>query len=80
MCSYFAGEKDKRPIAIAGADIVTRAGEEVTLNGIESWDDKNITKYQWMHLSGDASVVMEVNFSNTSEEVKAERGHGVSST
>ncbi|KAI5627581.1 serine peptidase inhibitor, Kunitz type 1 b precursor, partial [Silurus asotus] len=52
-------EKDKRPIANAGADVVTRAGEEVTLNGIESWDDRNITKYEWTLLSGNNSVVIK---------------------
>ncbi|XP_053470291.1 kunitz-type protease inhibitor 1b [Ictalurus furcatus] len=54
-----SGEKDKPPIANAGADIVTRAGEEVTLNGIESWDDRNITKYEWTLLSGNPSVVIK---------------------
>ncbi|KAF7690693.1 hypothetical protein HF521_012497 [Silurus meridionalis] len=53
------GEKDKRPIANAGADVVTRAGEVVTLNGIESWDDRNITKYEWTLLSGNNSVVIK---------------------
>lgn len=64
-CSCFAGEEDKHPIANAGADIVTRAGERVTLNGIESWDDKKITKYEWTLLSGDPSVVLQVTYSNT---------------
>ncbi|KAB5540194.1 hypothetical protein PHYPO_G00099080 [Pangasianodon hypophthalmus] len=54
-----SGEEDKRPIANAGADVVTRAGEEVTLNGIESWDDRNITKYEWTLLSGNDSVVIQ---------------------
>ncbi|XP_060721975.1 kunitz-type protease inhibitor 1b [Tachysurus vachellii] len=53
-----SGEEDKHPIAIAGPDVVTRAGEEVALNGIESWDDRNITKYEWTLLSGDRTVVI----------------------
>ncbi|TUA53250.1 Kunitz-type protease inhibitor 1 [Bagarius yarrelli] len=53
------GDDDKHPLAIAGPDIVTRAGEEVTLNGIESRDDKNITGYDWTLLSGDQTAVME---------------------
>lgn len=65
LCWCFAVEKDKPPIANAGADIVTRAGEEVTLNGIESWDDRNITKYEWTLLSGNPSVVIKVTYSNT---------------
>lgn len=65
LCSCFLGKEDKRPIANPGADIVTRAGENITLNGIESWDDKNITNYEWTLLSGDHSVVIKVNFSTT---------------
>ncbi|KAF5888763.1 kunitz-type protease inhibitor 1-like [Clarias magur] len=56
LCS---GNEDKPPIADAGADVVTRAGEVVMLNGIESWDDKNITKYEWTLNSGNQSVRME---------------------
>lgn len=65
MCSCFAGEEDKHPIAVAGPDVVTRAGEEVALNGIESWDDRNITKYDWTLLSGNRTVVIKVPFFNT---------------
>lgn len=65
MCSCFAGEEDKHPIANAGADIVTRVGENVTLNGIESWDDRNIIKYEWTLQSGNNSVEIKVTYSNT---------------
>ncbi|XP_060772167.1 kunitz-type protease inhibitor 1-like isoform X2 [Neoarius graeffei] len=53
------GKKDKHPIANPGADIVVQPGESVYLNGIESWDDRKIIKYEWTLLSGDPSVVIQ---------------------
>ncbi|XP_076874261.1 kunitz-type protease inhibitor 1-like isoform X2 [Brachyhypopomus gauderio] len=52
-------KEDKPPISNAGPDLVVRPGHRVTLNGIESWDDKKITSYQWELLSGNNSVVTE---------------------
>ncbi|XP_026860990.2 kunitz-type protease inhibitor 1-like [Electrophorus electricus] len=54
-----AGKADKPPIANAGPDLVVRPGHLVTLNGIESWDDKKIISYKWELLSGNNSVVTE---------------------
>ncbi|XP_072544034.1 kunitz-type protease inhibitor 1b [Salminus brasiliensis] len=53
------GEEDKRPIANAGPDVVVRPGQPVTLNGIESWDDKKIVSYDWKQLKGNTSVESE---------------------
>lgn len=53
------GEKDIIPIANAGPDVVVRPGQQVTLNGIESWDDKKIVSYEWKQLKGNLSVVIE---------------------
>ncbi|XP_031437429.1 kunitz-type protease inhibitor 1-like isoform X2 [Clupea harengus] len=53
------GEKDKRPIANVGQDMVVQPNERVTLNGHQSWDDNKITSYQWSKVSGDPSVEMQ---------------------
>lgn len=55
-----AGEDDKHPIANAGQDMVVQPNEIVTLNGHQSWDDNDITSYEWRLVSGDPSVVMQV--------------------
>ncbi|XP_056624464.1 kunitz-type protease inhibitor 1a [Triplophysa dalaica] len=52
------GEEDKPPVAITGQDRVVQPHEDVTLNGVESRDDKKIVKYDWTIVSGDPSVVM----------------------
>ncbi|KAK2883740.1 hypothetical protein QQF64_016536 [Cirrhinus molitorella] len=51
--------KDKLPIANPGRDVVVQPNEEVLLNGIESWDDRKIIKYQWSLISGDEYVQIE---------------------
>ncbi|XP_016318283.1 kunitz-type protease inhibitor 1b [Sinocyclocheilus anshuiensis] len=51
--------KDKPPIANAGRDVVVQPNEEVLLNGIESWDDRDIISYEWILISGDESVRIE---------------------
>lgn len=38
---------NKKPIAIAGEDIVSKPGKKVKLNGIGEDEDKNIMKYEW---------------------------------
>lgn len=50
--------EDKPPVALAGQDRVVQPREDVTLNGIESKDDKKIVKYEWEQVSGDSSAVM----------------------
>lgn len=56
-------EEDKPPIAFVGQDKVVQPQEDVTLNGIESRDDKKIVKYEWEMLFEDPSVVMtKTNF------------------
>uniref|UniRef100_A0A672JSL9 Kunitz-type protease inhibitor 1-like n=1 Tax=Sinocyclocheilus grahami TaxID=75366 RepID=A0A672JSL9_SINGR len=50
--------EDKPPVAVAGQDRVVQPKEDVTLNGIESKDDKKIVKYEWVQVSGDPSAVM----------------------
>lgn len=54
--------EDKPPIALAGQDRVVQPREDVTLNGIESKDDKKIVKYEWEQVSGDTSAVMTVSY------------------
>lgn len=54
--------EDKPPVAMAGQDRVVQPREDVTLNGIESKDDKKIVKYEWTQVSGDSSAVMTVGF------------------
>ncbi|KAG9283171.1 kunitz-type protease inhibitor 1-like [Astyanax mexicanus] len=54
-----AGEEDRQPIANAGPDEVVRPGQKVTLNGIESWDDKKIVSYEWKQTKGNTSVLIE---------------------
>ncbi|RXN35021.1 kunitz-type protease inhibitor 1-like protein [Labeo rohita] len=49
---------DKPPVAVTGQDRVVQPNEDVTLNGIESRDDKKIMKYEWEKVSGDESAVM----------------------
>ncbi|KAJ7988108.1 hypothetical protein DPEC_G00320210 [Dallia pectoralis] len=62
---------DKRPVAKAGRDVVVQPSENVTLDGVESWDDKGITYYRWSLVNGNASVVLkntkyneQINLSN----------------
>uniref|UniRef100_A0A671M4W7 Kunitz-type protease inhibitor 1-like n=1 Tax=Sinocyclocheilus anshuiensis TaxID=1608454 RepID=A0A671M4W7_9TELE len=50
--------EDKPPVAVAGQDRVVQPKEDVTLNGIESKDDKKIVKYEWVQVTGDQSAVM----------------------
>ncbi|XP_042599077.1 kunitz-type protease inhibitor 1a [Cyprinus carpio] len=50
--------EDKPPVAVAGQDRVVQPKEDVTLNGIESKDDKKIVKYEWVQVSGDPSAVV----------------------
>lgn len=52
--------EDKPPVAISGQDKVVQPQEDVMLNGIESKDDKEIVKYEWVQVSGDSSAVMKV--------------------
>ncbi|XP_036438285.1 kunitz-type protease inhibitor 1b [Colossoma macropomum] len=52
-------EEDRPPIANAGPDLVVQSGERVTLNGIESWDDKKIISYEWKLLRGNHFVKSE---------------------
>lgn len=47
-------------MAITGQDRVVQPHEDVTLNGVESRDDKKIVKYDWTIVSGHPSVVMSV--------------------
>ncbi|XP_074853104.1 kunitz-type protease inhibitor 1 isoform X2 [Carettochelys insculpta] len=50
---------DKPPVARAGMDIKVQPGEPVLLRGTESIDDHGIASYDWKHLLGDTSVVLE---------------------
>nr|AAI52671.1 Spint1a protein [Danio rerio] len=50
--------EDRPPRARAGQDRVVQPNEDVTLNGIESSDDKKIVKYEWEQVVGDPSAVM----------------------
>uniref|UniRef100_A0AAY4D0Z5 Serine peptidase inhibitor, Kunitz type 1 b n=1 Tax=Denticeps clupeoides TaxID=299321 RepID=A0AAY4D0Z5_9TELE len=52
-------EKDRPPVADAGPAVVAQPMESVTLNGVESWDDKKIARYDWSLVQGNQSVVME---------------------
>lgn len=52
--------EDRPPVAVAGQDRVVQPQEDVTLNGIESKDDKEIVKYEWVQVSGDTSAVVKV--------------------
>ncbi|XP_029590105.1 kunitz-type protease inhibitor 1b isoform X1 [Salmo trutta] len=52
------GDEDKFPTAKAGRDIVVQPNDTVTLNGIESWDDKVITSYKWSLVKGENTVEM----------------------
>ncbi|XP_019374569.1 PREDICTED: kunitz-type protease inhibitor 1 isoform X2 [Gavialis gangeticus] len=50
---------DLPPKARAGMDLKVQPGEAVILRGAESSDDHGIVSYDWKHLSGDSSVVLE---------------------
>uniref|UniRef100_A0AAY4D1W9 Serine peptidase inhibitor, Kunitz type 1 b n=1 Tax=Denticeps clupeoides TaxID=299321 RepID=A0AAY4D1W9_9TELE len=56
---FLDGEKDRPPVADAGPAVVAQPMESVTLNGVESWDDKKIARYDWSLVQGNQSVVME---------------------
>ncbi|KAF7657071.1 hypothetical protein LDENG_00032250 [Lucifuga dentata] len=52
-------ESDRPPIAEGGPDRVVQPQDSVTLNGIESKDDKQIDSYHWVMVSGNPYVVIE---------------------
>lgn len=47
-------------MANGGLDRVVQPQDGVTLNGIESKDDKGIVSYQWQLMSGNPYAVIEV--------------------
>lgn len=51
---------DSPPIADAGPDQVIQPQESVTLNGVQSRDDKGIENYQWKMLTDYPYAVIEV--------------------
>uniref|UniRef100_A0A3P9K2G0 MANSC domain-containing protein n=1 Tax=Oryzias latipes TaxID=8090 RepID=A0A3P9K2G0_ORYLA len=51
---------DAPPVANGGPDIVVQPNEAVTLNGIQSKDDKGIVTYEWQMLSPYPFAVIEV--------------------
>ncbi|KAM4625065.1 kunitz-type protease inhibitor 1a isoform 1-T2 [Polymixia lowei] len=53
------GEDDRPPVANAGQDRVVQPQDSVTLNGIESKDDKSIVSYQWQMMLGNPFAVIE---------------------
>lgn len=63
MVWLLSGDEDKFPTAKAGRDIVVQPNDTVTLNGIESWDDKVITSYKWSLVKGDSTVEITVRTS-----------------
>ncbi|KAG7466339.1 hypothetical protein MATL_G00163670 [Megalops atlanticus] len=52
-------DDDKPPIANGGQDRVVQPQDTVTLNGIESRDDKKIVSYQWRLIKGNPGAVIE---------------------
>lgn len=63
MVWLLSGDDDKFPTAKAGRDIVVQPNDTVTLNGIESWDDKVITSYKWSLVKGENTVEITVRAS-----------------
>lgn len=54
-------ESDRPPVAYGGPDQVVQPKDTVTLNGIESKDDKEIVSYQWQMIAGNPYAVIEVS-------------------
>lgn len=54
-------ESDHPPVANGGLDRVVQPQESVTLNGIQSKDDKGIVSYQWQMLTGYPYAIIEVS-------------------
>ncbi|XP_019940762.1 kunitz-type protease inhibitor 1a [Paralichthys olivaceus] len=52
-------ESDRPPVANGGLDLVVQPQDSVTLNGIESKDDKGIVSYQWLLLTGYPHAVFQ---------------------
>ncbi|XP_075048900.1 kunitz-type protease inhibitor 1 [Mixophyes fleayi] len=50
---------DDPPIARVNKDVKTQPFQDVTLSGIESWDQEGIANYEWSLLHGDASVLIQ---------------------
>ncbi|XP_018545772.1 LOW QUALITY PROTEIN: kunitz-type protease inhibitor 1a [Lates calcarifer] len=58
-------ESDHPPVANGGLDRVVQPQESVTLNGIQSKDDKGIVSYQWQMLTGYPYAIIEkTNFAD----------------
>ncbi|XP_062379698.1 kunitz-type protease inhibitor 1a [Sardina pilchardus] len=55
-------EDDRPPIANGGQDRVIQPQETVTLNGLQSKDDKKIVNYQWRMLSGNHAVIEKTTY------------------
>lgn len=54
-------EMDRPPVAIGGPDQVVQPRDTVTLNGLESKDDKEGLSYNWKMISGNPYAVIEVS-------------------
>uniref|UniRef100_UPI003AAF00B8 kunitz-type protease inhibitor 1a isoform X1 n=1 Tax=Centroberyx gerrardi TaxID=166262 RepID=UPI003AAF00B8 len=55
--------EDRPPVANGGQDQVIQPQDSVTLNGIESKDDRGIVSYQWQMVSGNTfAVIAKTNF------------------
>ncbi|KAJ8341431.1 hypothetical protein SKAU_G00337220 [Synaphobranchus kaupii] len=52
-------DEDKPPVANAGQDRVVQPQESLTLDGIESKDDKKIVSYEWRQTQGSSSAVLQ---------------------
>ncbi|KAM7402858.1 hypothetical protein PAMA_003669 [Pampus argenteus] len=56
---FTPGDVDRPPVANGGSDQVVQPQDTVTLNGIQSKDDKGIVSYQWKLISGYPYAVIE---------------------
>ncbi|KAM7375670.1 hypothetical protein PAMP_005459 [Pampus punctatissimus] len=56
---FTPGDADRPPVANGGPDQVVQPQDTVTLNGIQSKDDKGIVSYQWKFISGYPYAVIE---------------------
>lgn len=59
-CGLSPDESDRPPVADGGPDRVVQPQDTVTLNGIESKDDVEISSYHWQMLTGYPYAVIEV--------------------
>lgn len=58
--AFSPDDSDRPPVANGGQDLVVQPQDTVTLNGMQSKDDKEIVSFQWQMLTAYPYALIEV--------------------